>query len=247
MEPVTTSVSGPSTVLVHRLLKVTTVLLGLAALAYLVRYILLVVNRTVLLNAAVAATTVFLGILLSVAALAAVITSWVVLTRWLIARRAAVFAHRGMDDPRPTWALWTGCLVPVVNLFWAPVFVIETATVEGLYSRLRKPIVVWWLYWVLSALASTLAVTSLLRFHWFGVGINRSAQGIADNTVAMICGYLVAMAALLALARVYRGFQSKPVERPAHRWVVVGSDGPVGAANRELPPAVESTGQEPAA
>ena len=46
----------------------------------------------------------------------AVITTAVVLTSWLIGR-AAAFARHGQDDPRPGWALWLGCLVPVVNWF----------------------------------------------------------------------------------------------------------------------------------
>ncbi len=243
--------SGPPAVVVDRVLRITAVLLGVAAGVYLLRYLLLVINRTVLLNSALAATAVLLGLIISVAALAAVITCWVVMSRWLIARRAAVFAHQGTADPRPTSALWFGCVVPLVNLFWAPVYVIETATAEGHYTRMRKPILVWWVLWGLSALVATFSVATLFSYRWFGVSVNHSAQAVADNTITMICGYLIAMAAVLATTRVWRGFEAKPVERAAHRWVVVAAEGaaPETATptDTEVAPPVETSGREPAA
>jgi hypothetical protein len=72
----------------------------------------------------------------------------------------------------------------------------------------------------------------------------QDVQGIANNTVAMIVAYLVALAAVMATGKVYEGFERKPVERPAHRWVVV-ADGETGAP--KTAPAVELTGAEPAA
>ncbi len=40
----------------------------------------------------------------------------------------------------------------------------------------------------------------------------------------MIVAYLMALAAVLATAKLFEGFERKPVERPAHRWVVVADD-----------------------
>ncbi|MGH3554628.1 MAG: DUF4328 domain-containing protein, partial [Mycobacterium sp.] len=68
--------------------------------------------------------------------------------------------------------------------------------------------------------------------------------GIANNTVAMTVAYLLASAAVLATARVFEGFERKPVERPAHRWVVVADDGPTASGSA---PTVELAGAEPAA
>ena len=70
------------------------------------------------------------------------------------------------------------------------------------------------------------------------------AQGIANNTVAMIVAYLVALAAVLATAKLFEGFERKPVERPAHRWVVVPVD---EVAATESAAAVELPGEVPAA
>ena len=106
--------------------------------------------------------------------------------------------------------------MPLVNLLWAPVFVIETAIVEGVYSRLRKPITVWWVLWVLSTVVSIFAIAT---------SFTTDAQGIADNTVTTMLAYLLALAAVLCTRPgCIEGFERKPVERPAHRWVVVGSE-----------------------
>ena len=136
-----------------------------------------------------------------------VIASAVVLTNWLIARRAAAFAHHRREDPRSVWALRAGCLVPLVNLVWAPVFVIELADVEGGCNWLRRPIVVWWVRVGASA-------------RWCRCSRSRPAspttpQGIADNTVTTIVAYLLALAALLlALTRCSSASSAGPSTGP---------------------------------
>ena len=50
-------------------------MLGVAALVYVVRYVLLVFNRNTLLNSVVAIAADWFGVLASVAAIAAVITA----------------------------------------------------------------------------------------------------------------------------------------------------------------------------
>nr|WP_231110357.1 DUF4328 domain-containing protein [Mycobacterium avium] len=128
-----------------------------------------------------------------------------------------------------------GCVVPLANLLWAPVFVIELALLEEHYHRLKGPILQWWITWVCSYAVSVSAIaTSFVT----------DAQGSANNTILMVFGYLFAAANLAAATRIFEGFQRKPVARPAHRWVMVPDDGPP-------PPApgapVEFKGQEPAA
>ena len=102
--------------------------------------------------------------------------------------------------------------MPFANLLWAPVYVIELATMEDHYSRLRDPITLWWIAWVFSYRPrSSPSITSFAT----------DSQGIANNTAIMVFAYLVAAVAVAAVARVFEGFVRKPVERPAHRWVVV--------------------------
>ncbi len=226
--------TGPSAATVRTTLFVTVLVLGIAALVYVVRYALLIFNRNTLLNSLVAGAVDWLGVLASVAAIAALALCAVVLIRWLIARRAAAFSHYALPEPRSPRALWAGCLVPFANLLWAPVYVLELAGIESLRDRLQRPIVVWWIAWVFSYLVSIFAIVTSRA---------TDAQSIANNTVLMVFGYLFAAAAVSAVARVFEGFERKPVARPAHRWVVV-PDQPAAPAS-EGP--VELEGQEPAA
>lgn len=228
---------GPAPVTVRAALLSAVAVFGLAAAIHIVRYALLLINRTSLLPPLVAGAALWLGVLASLAAIVAVILTAVVTTSWLIARRAAVYQHLGQDDPRPAWALWAGCLVPVVNLVWAPVYLVELAHAEQSQARLRGPITAWWIAWILSTAVSTFGIAT---------SFTTKPQGIADNTVTVIVAYLLGAAVLVLLWQVFDGFVRKPVERPLHRWVMVGQDKPA-PAEPESPPSVEPDHQEPAA
>jgi hypothetical protein len=229
---------GPSQAVVRGVLVTTMAVLGAAAFVHLVRYVLLIVNRSVLLNKFVAFAATWLGVLISVIALFMVVASLVVLTNWLIARRAAAYAHHRQDDPRTPPSLRLGCLVPLVNLFWAPVFVIELAGVEERLTTLRRPVVVWWIVWVLSYVVSIFSIAT---------SFTSDPQGIADNTVTTIIAYLLTLATLLLAMKVFLGFERQPVERPSKRWVIVRDDAPQTRQTPEPSGAVESEGQNPAA
>ena len=225
-EPVRT---GPSATAVRMTIVTAMAVLGAAAFVHLVRYILLIVNRSVLLNPWVAGAATWGGVAVSVIAGFMIVASAVVLTNWLIARRAAAFAHLGQQDPRPVWALRAGCLIPVVNLAWAPVYVIELADAESRQRWLRGPIVAWWLVWVASTVVSVFSIAT---------SFTTDPQGIADNTVASIVAYLFGLAALLLALQVLLGFERQPVERPSKRWV------PVAVRpddQRSVEPAAETT------
>ena len=230
--------TGPSAPVVRTALFLSVLVLGIAALVYVVRYVLLVINRNTLLNSIVAIAADWLGVLASVAAIAAVITAGVTLIRWLIARRAAVFAHLGLPEPRSVRALWAGCVVPLANLLWAPVYVIELAILEEHYARLKRPIIQWWIAWVVSYVVSIFAIVTSFA---------TDAQGIANHTMLMVFAYLLAAATVAGVARVFEGFERKPVARPAHRWVVVEPDRPGRPAAPASSAPVELEGQEPAA
>jgi glucan phosphoethanolaminetransferase (alkaline phosphatase superfamily) len=237
---------GPSVAMVRGTLVATMVVLGVAALVHVVRYVLMIVNRSVLLNKMVAFAATWLGVLASVVAMFMVVASAVVLTNWLIGRRAAAFAHHRRPDPRPTGALRAGCLVPLVNLFWAPVFVIELADVEERLKWLRRPIVVWWIVWFFSTAVAAFSIAT---------SFTQDPQGIADNTVTTVVAYLLGLAALLLAMKVFLGFERRPVERPSKRWVMVRDDqkDEARAADTHTEPEpepaapVESQGQNPAA
>lgn len=221
----------------------TLILLAFAVFAHIVNYGLLLYNRSTLLNPIVAGAATWAGVAASVLAVFALIASAVVLTNWLISRRAGAYARHGAEDPRPTWELWLGCLLPLFNLFWAPVFVLELARVEGRLTWLRTPIVVWWCAWWVSFGISVFA---------FATSFTQDVQGIADNTVATIIAYLTALAALLLTVKMYRGFEHTAVDRPVKRWVIAPDGSPADVPEpqheeRESGARVESELEDPAA
>lgn len=186
--------------------------LGIAALVHVLIYLLMILNRTKLLHPLVAGGATWSGRLVGLVAIGAVVHCAVVLTRWLLARRSAAFARLHLPESRPAWALWAGCLVPLVNLAWAPVYVLELAGREDRLARLRKPIVVWWVVWAVASGAALFATAT----SW-----TDDAQGIADNMMATVVAYLLGLAAVVTVARVVEGFEQRSMGRPAHHWVVV--------------------------
>jgi uncharacterized protein DUF4328 len=201
--------------MVRATLTVTLVAFAVAALVDIANYALLLYNRSTLLNPIVAGIATWVGVAASVVAFFAMIAAAVVMTNWLISRRAATYGRHEVPDPRPVWQLWVGCLLPVANLFWAPVFVIELARLEGRLTWLRNRIAVWWCAWWVSLGVSVFA---------FATSFTRDAQGIANNTVATTIAYLTALAALLLTLKLYRGFEHQAVDRPVKRWLIVPSE-----------------------
>lgn len=248
----TSESAAPSPQLLEKAIGAAIAALGIAAVVHTLIYLLMIINRTRLLHPLVAGAAVWLGRLAGLAAIAAVIWCAVVLTRWLRARRAAAFAKLNLPESRPDWALRAGCLVPLVNVAWAPVYVLELAGREKRLAALRKPIVVWWLVWAASTAAAVFATAT----SW-----TDDAQGIANNVVATIFAYLLGLAAVLTAARVVEGFELRSLARPSHHWVVADDRAQVPAGPSSVPagppsgtgtgaPAVavlESDGREPAA
>src|SRR5271156_4602057 len=88
--------TGPSAAAVRLTLFLSMLVLCIATLVYVARYVLLVINRNTLLNSMVAFAANWLGVLASVVTAVAVGASGVMLTRWLVARRARAFSHYGL-------------------------------------------------------------------------------------------------------------------------------------------------------
>ena len=129
-----------------------------------------------------------------------------------------------------------GCLIPFVNLVWPVTYLVELAKAEDKYDRLRTPI---WL-WGIAFLVSTVVSVYSFVMGFFAT----DTQGIADNTISFVVANLIAMAATVVTMRLVSAFESTPVERAVRRWLVVSDE---KQSRRESPTAVEPEGQEPAA
>jgi hypothetical protein len=212
---------------VQAVLLITALVFALAAAAHMLRYLLMLINRTTLLPPFVAIGSLITGVLASLAAIVAVGATAVVLTSWLIGRRAAAFDRHGQQDPRPEWMLWAGFLIPVVNWFFAPLFVLELAQAEGSRERQNRPILLWSIAWALTTLICGWATWTSVKAH--------EPQAVADNTVTVIIAYLAGLAVIVLLWRVIDGFVRRPVDRPTHRWVIVPADADAGPADESEP------------
>lgn len=226
---------GPSAKMVHATTVVAMSALGAAAFLHVVRYILLLINRTVLLNPWVAAAGTWLAVAASVVALFAVVTVAVVLINWLITRRATVYERVGGTEPRRRWWLWLASLVPVLNLFWTPVFVMELAAAENRLRVLRRPIITWWVVWAAATLMAAWSIAT---------SFTADPQGIADNTITTTLAYLAGMAALRYVHRVYLAFEGSTADRLVRRWVVADA---MAEPEPEPTVPVEGNDEEPAA
>ena len=133
-----------------------------------------------------------------------------------------------------------GCLVPVLNMFLAPVFVTEMATAENRMSALRRPIGIWWTIWAVSGLVVAWSIGGMFA---------TDPQGIADSTEVTVIAYLMGMLALATVLRVYHAFERTQADAPGHRWVVVGAqeadEAEVSATESAVP--APPTPEEPAA
>jgi Domain of unknown function (DUF4328) len=241
-------------------------------LVHLVRYLLLIINRSTLLNPVVAGVAVWLGVLASVAALGAVVICATVLTQWLIARRAAAFRRHGRAEPRRGRVMWAGCLVPpAVAVLLALGFATWLAAVENpSWALLALFVAVAWLP-LIALLWPLVYVLDLVKAEglydrlstpvwlWWLLWLisamaavfatetrfARDAQGVANNTAVTASAYLLAGLAVLAAARVVEGFDRQPVDRQVNRWVVVGQEDRPDSAESAV--SVELEGREPAA
>jgi len=210
--------------MVHTTMTVAMSALAAAALLHLIRYVLLLINRTVLLNRWVAAAGTWLGVAASVVAVFAVLAVALVLINWLIARRLVAYERAGDSEPRPRWWLRLASLVPVLNLFWAPVFVMELATAEDRLPVLRRRIITWWAVWAVATLAAVWSIAT---------SFTSDPQGIADNTITTTIAYLAGLAALVYAGKVYVGFEGSADVRPGRRWVITESAVPVEESPEE--------------
>ncbi|MFE3290689.1 DUF4328 domain-containing protein [Rhodococcus sp. NPDC059234] len=193
------------------LLVATAVLFAVGALAELIRYALLVRNRTSLISPTVLAVSDALvstaGVMAPVVAVCAAAAS----ASWLVGARAAAFARTGRTDPRRPAELILGCLVPVVNLVLPGLYLAELGESD---AKTRNLIRLWWATWVVGG--ALLVLNLALRSH-------DSLQARANAVlIAALTDLVAATVAGLTLAVMRRvdglGLAGRP--RELTRWVV---------------------------
>lgn len=218
----------------------TAALFGLSALAELGRYLMLLHSRTQLTSSIVLLISDLAVLLTAGLALLSALLAALAATGWLIRRRRAAYAALGQSDSRPVWVVLVGCLLPVVNLLWAGVYLTELARLPGGPStngRLRgtrprgrrrdptsgaaadervvRAVRIWWGLWVLNGVMAAAAL-------WWHTATTTQAR--ANGVLFAFYTDLVAAAVALASLWLVRVFGDRDVwgrARLLHRWVPV--------------------------
>lgn len=197
----------------ERLLLLTAWLFGAAALAEAVRYLVLLRNRTRLIDPTVLTVSDVLVWVCSVGAAVSALSSAVALAGWLVRLRRQTFARSGTADPRAPLTIAFGCLVPVVNLLWPGVHLTEVASAHD-DPRLLRAVRIWWCAW--AANGALVAAALLWRT---ADSLQVEADGVAFTalTDAVAAGVAVLT---LSVVRLFDGRDLRGRARLAHRWVV---------------------------
>ncbi len=179
---------------------ITAGLAGVAALAEVWRYVLLLRSRSealprtnLAISDALVATTGVMTWLFG-------LLSGIVVVLWALRAREHAHERAGVRGARPDWQVLTGVLVPGLNLFVPGSVLAElehaVLLTEGARSREARPgpsrlVTVWWVVWVASL---------LLGWGTFFWGFRTSVQALADGVV--LHAWTNAVAAALAVVTV---------------------------------------------
>ncbi|MFG3616266.1 DUF4328 domain-containing protein [Nocardia sp. NPDC047654] len=204
---------GKLTDSVTALLVAATGVFGMAAVAELARYALLLRNRTRLIHPVVLfasdAFVIGAGMLAILIALLAALSA----VGRLIELRRAAYDAVGRSDPRSPRALISGCLIPVVNLLWPGIFLLEVAALKG-DPRAVRAARIWWAAWVFGAVVAAAALL------WRTAD---SLQAEADGVLFTAFTDVVAAAVALLTLWVLRTLEGRDLlgrRRTARRWLI---------------------------
>ncbi|UVF80258.1 DUF4328 domain-containing protein [Gordonia mangrovi] len=202
-----------------RALHVLAAALGLAAIAHLLRYGLLIVNRSTPVPAwtdLVTSTLVIFGGLL---ALGCFVYTTVVFARWVMAMRTE--AYRGADrrDPRARWQILLLAAVPLVNVVGVAVLLHEAANVRADLDRdrTRRRLTRMWVAWTIVNVLAVAAIVTRVVATLSG-SIQTGANGLVAVTVSAACSAVFARWLAGRLEATFATAQHDPV--PSRRWVV---------------------------
>ncbi|WP_308166211.1 DUF4328 domain-containing protein [Nocardia albiluteola] len=222
---------------VDGLLRATIVLFLVAAAAEFGRYLLLMLNRSRLIEPVVVYLSDWSVWIFAAAALVLALLSAVALVGWLIEARRGAYAREGQRDPRGRWTLLCGCVIPVLNLLWPGVFLTELARRTG-DPRLLTAVRIWWSAWVLNGVM----VTAALFWHLAG-----TLQAQANGVILTVYTELVAAAVAVLSVWVIRQCEGRDLRgriRVPKRWIATG--GPAAPLIEPVHPVVV-VAPEPAA
>ncbi|MGX1804749.1 DUF4328 domain-containing protein [Nocardia sp. NPDC055321] len=200
-----------------RLLIATAVVFGVAALAELGRYAILLRNRRRLIEPWLLWTSDAAVIVAAVAAMVVALVTAVAVVGWLWRTRTKLYAAAGREDSRSLPELLAGCLVPGANLVWPGVFLTEMVRLGATGDdtpRLLRTVRIWWGAWVLNGLLVVIAI-----LYRFADSLQVRADGVLITMWTNVCAAGMAVLTLW-LVRGFAGRDLRGRELTTHRWLI---------------------------
>ncbi|QUD82400.1 DUF4328 domain-containing protein [Gordonia polyisoprenivorans] len=189
--------------------------------AHLLRYLLLVINRSTTLPGWLIGLSTVLVLAAGLLALAGFVYTTVVFVRWLLAVRTETYGARGFFDSRSRWQSIPLAAIPLVNVAGAALLLREPAEMlddvarRAARTRLHK-------LWVGWTVVNAIAVLTVITW-WVGAASGSIQTGANALFMVVLTAAVSAAFAFWAAHRlpaVFSGSSAEP-KVPAHRWVVV--------------------------
>lgn len=198
--------------------------LAASAAAHLLRYILLVVNRSTPLPQWLIWVSTALVIAAGVVALLSFGIGATAFARWVIGERVDAYRSAGRRDPRRRWLVAALAVIPLVNVVGAPLLLHEAAaaragewSARGADGLVRRRLNRLWVAWVLvNALAAATAITIWVAYRSGSIQTGANALLLVAVTAAVSSAF-----AFWAAERLPRVFGTVDEEPPARRWVPI--------------------------
>lgn len=174
-------------------LTLTAGLYTLAVVAELVRYAILVHNRTRLIDPALLAVSDAAVFFAQAGGMLFALLSGIGGVCWLLRIRRRTFARSRTSDPRTVSDVIVGCAVPGLNLVMPGVFLLEVIRRDPRAVTLVRA---WWISWVVGAV--------LVVFNWFWrarPGLQAMADGVLLSAFTAAVASGSAVLALLVIRR----------------------------------------------
>lgn len=193
------------------MLVLTAIVYAAAALAELGRYVILLVNRTRLIDPLVLAISDVSVFAAQASGMLVALLAAICAVFWLLRARRCAFQRSGTTDPRGRLEIALGCALPVLNLVMPGVFLLEVVHRDPRAVLLVR---IWWGTWVFGA--------ALICFNWLWrsrTGLQAMADGVLLSAFTAAVASGTALLTLMMLRRLERRTVSGRTERRT-RWVL---------------------------
>lgn len=212
--------AGALSAALTRALHVLAAALGLAAIAHLLRYVLLIVNRSTPVPAWTDLATSTLVIFGGLLAVGCFVYTTVVFARWVMAMRTEAYRSVDRRDPRPRWQIVLLAAVPLVNVVGVAMVLHEAANVRADLDRdrTRRRLTRMWVAWTIVNILAVAAIVTRVVATLSG-SIQTGANGLVAVTVSAACSAVFARWLASRLDVTFATSHHDPV--PSRRWVAV--------------------------